>query len=155
MTDDKATELRAADFLLQRGVKVQVAAPLFFRLFGRRKITMYAQALTPTRHLKITRKYLQMGIENTGDMTLKEAFTLYLHHGKKMSEVVAISIPGIWPYKFRAWVLRNNVKEKELSYLFHLIIAYGGIEDFINSIRLLEATRITKPMNLSPEEKMS
>lgn len=150
-----ATEKRAADLLTERGVKVQVAAPLFFRIFGRRTISMEVTAPKVKTLLKIARIYLSMGISNTGDMTVKEAFGLYANHAKDMSRIVAMCIPGIWSHRFRAWVMRRSMTEKEISYLFHLIILYGGIEDFINTIRLTEATRITKPMNLSPEEKMS
>ena len=153
--EQAATELNAANLILQRGVKVQVAAPLFFRIFGRSAIVMEVKALTIKNHVRGSRKFLEMGIQNTGDMSLKEAYTIYSFHAKKMSEIVALSIPGIWPYQFRAKVLRDNLTDKELSYLYHLIVIHGGIQDFLNTIRLIEATRITKPMNLSPEEKMS
>lgn len=155
MMNPQATEKKAANLLLQRGVKVQVAAPLFLKWFGKKNINVVIkQPLTKTL-LRIARKYLEMGISNTGEMDLTEAFTLYAQHCNKMSEIIALSASGSWYYKFLAYLLRGSLTQQEMSYLYHIIIVYGGIEDFINTIRSAEATRITKPMNLSPEEKTS
>lgn len=88
-------------------------------------------------------------------MALKEAFELVKKHGVKMSHMVALGVHTVVPKRILAWLLRRQLTQHEISYLFHLIIVYGGIEDFINTIRLAEATRITKPMNLSPAEEMS
>lgn len=151
---ENQTEKRAANLLLQRGVKVQVAAPLFFRMFGKKTFSFIIKPPTPRMLLKIADKYLEMEIKSD-DMTLNDAFLIYVKHSRKSSEIVALCSSGILHYKIIAWLLRRGITEAQISYLYFLIIAYGGIEDFINTIRLAGATRITKPMNLSPEEKTS
>lgn len=152
---DIATEKKAANILLQRGVKVQVATPLFFGLFGTKKQELEIKAPTTEKFLEIALLFLDMNIKNTGEMDLREAFELLIKHGEKMSEIVALCVSDAKDIKSLAKTLRKSLTQQELSYLFHLVIAYGGIEDFINTIRLAEATRITKPMSLSPTEEMS
>lgn len=149
-------EIKAANLLLARGVKVQVATPFFLRVFGKKSIQIEVKAPSTREFIKIAHTFLEMNIKNTGEMDLAEAFTLVSLHGKKMSEIIARSVSNRKiPIPWLASILRRSLTQQELSYLFHLVIVYGGIEDFINTIRLAEATRITKPMNLSPAEEMS
>lgn len=150
-----ATEQRAANILLQRGVMVQVATPLLFRWLGK-KISLKITAPSTREFINIAHEFLAMGIKNTGEMELSEAFSFVSLHGKKMSKIIARSVADRrLPIGWTAYILRHSLTQQEMSYLFQLIIAYGGVEDFINTIRLMAATRITKPMNLSPAEKMS
>ncbi len=150
-------EHKAANILLSKGVKVQVATPFFIRIFGIKSIKL--MLLAPSIYIltKIAGKYLELNIGNTKDLSVPEAFTLLKNHAKAMTEIITIAILGkrqkMWMVKPLRYMLENSLSEKELCYLFQLIIVYGGIEDFINTIRLTEATRITKPMNLSQEEK--
>lgn len=153
---DNFTEKKAANMLLKRGVKVQVATPLFLRILGKKTMELEIKAPLTEDFLDIAVMYLEMNIENTGEMTLNEAFTLYIQHGKKMSEIIARCVRKKgFPTKWLSNLLRKSLTQEELSYLFHLVIIYGGIEDFIGTIRLAEATRITKPMSLSPAEETS
>lgn len=154
-----ATEKRAANLLLKKGVKVSITAPLFLRLLGKKNIELVITAPTIHTLLLISDKFLSMRINTKNEFTITEAFAIYKFYGKTMAEIVAIAILNspkkMWRMKFLAKHLIKTLKPKELNYLFTLIIANGGIEDFINTIRLTETMRITKPMNLSPEEKMS
>ena len=76
-----------------------------------------------------------------------------------MTDIIAIAILNdpkkMWMYKIFSRFLSTSLQQEEINYLFHLLVIYGGVEDFINTIRLMETMKITKPMNLSPEEKMS
>lgn len=152
-------EKKAANLILKRGVKVQVLAPLFLRLFGKKKITITIRAPKSLTLVRIAEKYLSMRIESTKDLTLPESFQLLKFHSSTMTEIIAIclldSTLKMWRMKILARFLSRQLTQEEINYLFHLIIVYGGVEDFINTIRLMETVRITKPMNLSPEEKMS
>lgn len=154
----QATEQRAASLLLKKGVKVSITAPLFLRLLGKKKIDLVITAPTIYTLLLISEKFLSMRIPNQ-ELSISEAFTLYRFHGKTMTEIVAMAILNdkkkMWRKRFLARHLNKQLKPEELTYLFTLIIAYGGIEDFISTIRLMEQMKITRPMNLSPEEKMS
>ncbi len=142
-------EKKAANILMQRGVAVPVAAPLFFRLFGKKKLELLVKAPSVKTSLKVAEKYLSLGIENTGEMALPEAYELMKLHGKTISQIVAMCISPTW-YRPLAWLLRRRLTHQEQNYLFTLIVLYGGVEDFINTIRSIEATRITKPMNIDP-----
>lgn len=157
--NEQATENRAANLLLRRGVKVSVTAPLFLRLFGKKEINLVISAPSIYTLTLIAEKYLSLRIKETKDLNISEAFELLNMHSRAMSEIIAISILNnskkMWRKRFLASFLEKRLTAEELSYLFHLIVAYGGIEDFINTIRLMEEIRITKPMNLSPEEKTS
>lgn len=157
--EQQATESRAAKVLLKRGVKVPVTAPLFLRLLGKKTINLNVHAPTSNTLLAIADKYLEMRIADTKDITLADAFAFYKKHGKTMTEIVALCILNqpqkFWRHKILARFIDKKLQQDEISYLFHLIIVYGGVEDFINSIRLMETIRITKPMNLSPKEKTS
>lgn len=154
----QATEQRAASLLLKKGVKVSITAPLFLRLLGKKKIDLVITAPTIYTLLLISEKFLSMRILNQ-ELSISEAFALYRFHGKTMTEIVAMAILNdkkkMWRKRFLAKHLIKQLKPSELTYLFTLIIAYGGIEDFISTIRLMEQMKITRPMNLSPEEKMS
>ncbi len=147
-------EKKTANILMQRGVAVPVAAPLFFRLLGKKKIDLVVRAPTLKTSLRVAEQYLSLGIENTGEMGLPEAFQLMRSHGKAVTRIIALCISPTWCRPL-TWLLQRRLTHRELSNLFALIVVYGGVEDFINTIRSLEATRITKPMNLSPSEPTS
>lgn len=157
--EGRHTELKAANILINQGVKVQVAAPLFLRLFGKKTITLVIRALSPYALIKVAHEFLQMNIENTGEMDLKEAFKLAKTRSRQMTKIICIAFLAkrekMWLAGIMAWWLSNKITENRLAYLYQLVVVYGGIEDFINTIRLTEATRITMPMNLSPKEKTS
>lgn len=152
-------EKKAANILLKRGVKVQILAPLFFRVFGKKKIDIVVKAPTTDTLIVIAEQYLSMRIENTKDLNLPESFDLLKKHSKTMTKIIATTIldqkRNWFLVRYWTWLLSKKLTQEETNYLFHLIIVYGGVEDFISTIRLMETVRITKPMNLSPTEKMS
>lgn len=152
-------EKRAANLLLKRGVKVSVLAPLFFRLFRKKNVEFVITAPTAATLIEISDIFLSMRIEKMDGLTVTEGFNYLKNHSKSMTKIVAVSIINnprkMWFSKILTWFLSSRLTQEELSYLFHLIVVHGGIEDFINTIRLMEVMTITKPMNLSPEEKMS
>jgi len=145
--------------LLERGVKVPVTAPLFLRIFGKKTVSLTITAPTIATLTKIAGKYLELNIKNIQELTLPESFELLEKHSKAMSIIIATIILNrrhtYWLAKPLAYFLRGRVPMNQLAYLFQLVILYGGIEDFINTIRLTEATRITMPMNLSQQQKTS
>lgn len=156
---DFNVEERAANILIERGVKVPVTAPLFLRLFGKKKINLVVKALSIYSLKRVAIHYLQMQIKSTDDLTVPQGFEILLKHNKAVSKIVAESIINnrwlkfIVPYI--AYLLRGRLQAKELFYLYQLVIVYGGIQDFTNTIRLTEATRITMPMNLSQKTTTS
>jgi len=156
---DFNVEERAANILIERGVKVPVTAPLFLRLFGKKKINLVVKALSIYSLKRVAIHYLQMQIKSIDELTVPQGFEILLKHNKAVSKIVAESIINnrwlkfIVPYI--AYLLHGRLQAKELFYLYQLVIVYGGIQDFTNTIRLTEATRITMPMNLSQKETTS
>ncbi|MDV3559779.1 hypothetical protein CMU68_10405 [Elizabethkingia anophelis] len=149
-------EKQAAELLLKRGVKVPVTAPLLFRLFRKRIINLKVKSPTVLTYLKVAHKFLEMEVDPDRDIELKEAFEVYTKHGKKESEIIALCLLNnrflYWLHKPLAWWLRDKVTETESNYLYQLIVVYGGVQDFINTIRLIRTTRMTAPMNLSQKK---
>lgn len=150
-------EHKTANILLKRGVQVPVTAPLFLRIFGKKTVSFSIQALSMQALLLIALRYTKMNLKDAESISLTEAFELLKTHHKAMSEIIAIAIlDGRYNFLVKPlarWLRR--ISTHEISVLFQLIIVYGGVEDFINTIRLTGATRITMPMNLSPKEKTS
>nr|DAO24316.1 MAG TPA: hypothetical protein [Bacteriophage sp.] len=149
-------EKQAAELLLKRGVKVPVTAPLLFRLFRKRIINLVVKSPTVLTYLKVAHKFLEMEVDPDRDIELKEAFEVYAKHGKKESEIIALCLLNnrflYWLHKPLAWWLRSKITETESNYLYQLIVVYGGVQDFINTIRLIKTTRMTAPMNLSQKK---
>lgn len=150
-------ENKTASILLKRGVKVPVTAPLFLRIFGKKTVSFSIQALSIEALLLIALRYTKMNIQDAESISLSEAFELLKTHHKAMGEIIAIAVlNGRYNFLVKPlarWLRR--ISTNEISVLFQLIVVYGGVEDFINTIRLAKATRITMPMNLSPVEKTS
>lgn len=157
--DPLATEQKAAKILLKRGVKVPVTAPLFLRVFGKKVIVLEVKAPTTNMLLKIADKFLDMGLDQYDDVSLIDGVKLLKTHGRKVAEIIALCILNdpakVWRHKWLAGFLNKKLRPDELLMLFQLILVQGGVQDFINTIRLIMETRITKPMNLSPKEKTS
>lgn len=149
-------EKKAAEILLKRGVKVPVTAPLFLRIFRKKIINLIITSPTSNTYLRISHKFLKMDVDPDRDIDLKEAYEVYVKHGKKESEILALALLNsfflYWLHKPFAWWLRCKMTEAEINYLYQLIVVYGGIQDFISTIRIIHSTRMTKPMNLSQKK---
>lgn len=149
-------EKTAAELLLKGGVKVPVPAPPFFKIFRKKVINLVIKSPTVLTYIKVAHKFLEMEVDPDRDIELKEAFEVYVKHGKKECEIIALCLLNnrflYWLHKPLAWWLRGKMTEAESNYLYQLIVVYGGIQDFINTIRLIQTTRMTAPMNLSQKK---
>lgn len=148
-------EKLAPQMLLKRGVKVSVRAPLFLRIFGKKEIELTMYQPTSRTLLKIAHAYLDIAPVD-GDVKLTSLMKYYVKHSKSVHRVVSLGFLNhprkMWRTKILAWYLSRTVSEQHFLYLFQILILHGGVEDFLNTIRLIEETRITKPMNLSREK---
>lgn len=156
------TELKAANILLKRGVKVSVTAPLFLRIitfFIVRKINFVIKDLKIETLVKIARLYHLMDINLDKDLTIKEAYEILAKHRKKVTKILAYSmLDKDYLYVFVpivSFIIRRSLSAKEVSYLIKLVILYTGIEDFMSTINSVGAMKITTPMNLSQQNKTS
>ena len=156
--EDKLIEKLVPEMLLKRGVKVNVRAPLFLRIFGKKELELTMYQPTSRTLLKIAYAYLNIdAIED--DVKLNSLMKHYKEHSKSVHRVVSLGFLNkprkMWRTNILAWYLARTLTEQHFLYLYQLLILHGGVEVFLNTIRLIEETRITKPMNLSQEVKTS
>ncbi|AKQ39403.1 hypothetical protein AS87_03470 [Riemerella anatipestifer Yb2] len=154
------TEIKAAKLLLKRGVELMLPAPFFLRLFGKKQIKLTLKTPCLESQLAVSEAFLQTGIFLKEDeISMQKALEILSNHGVRISEIIAMAIQNEtkinWKVRWLAKRLRKNINTEEMSYLFSLLVAFSGVHDFTNTIRLIQETRITKPMNLSPTEKTS
>ncbi|AFR36548.1 hypothetical protein [Riemerella anatipestifer] len=154
------TEIKAAKLLLKRGVELMLPAPFFLRLFGKKQIKLTLKTPCLESQLAVSEAFLQTGIFLKEDeISMQKALEILSNHGVRISEIIAMAIQNEtrinWRVRRLAKRLRQTINTEEMSYLFSLLVAFSGVQDFTNTIRLIQETRITKPMNLSPTEKTS
>lgn len=157
---EQLTEIKAAKLLLKRGVELMLPAPFFLRLFGKKQIKLTLKTPCLESQLAISEAFLQTGIFLKEDeISMRKALEILSNHGVRISEIIAMAIQNEtrvnWRVRRLAKQLRQTINTEEMSYLFSLLVAFSGVQDFTNTIRLIQETRITKPMNLSPTEKTS
>ncbi|AGC39520.1 hypothetical protein JSO53_04235 [Riemerella anatipestifer] len=157
---EQLTEIKAAKLLLKRGVELMLPAPFFLRLFGKKQIKLTLKTPCLESQLAVSEAFLQTGIFLKEDeISMQKALEILSNHGVRISEIIAMAIQNEtrinWRIRRLAKRLRKNINTEEMSYLFSLLVAFSGVHDFTNTIRLIQETRITKPMNLSPTEKTS
>ncbi|MDY3526171.1 hypothetical protein PG310_10795 [Riemerella anatipestifer] len=153
-------EIKAAKLLLKRGVELMLPAPFFLRLFGKKQIKLMLKTPCLESQLAVSEAFLQTGIFLKEDeISMQKALEILSNHGVRISEIIAMAIQNEtkinWKVRRLAKRLRQTINTEEMSYLFSLLVAFSGVHDFTNTIRLIQETRITKPMNLSPTEKTS
>lgn len=155
------TELKAAQTMLDKGVVIEVGAPPFFRLFGKKRIKLHVKPLRSGVLYRITEEYLKMDIdiEKIGEMDTDASMRFFRKHAKAVCRIAATAMLGYWGGKLwtrpLAGYLFRQSKPSELCMLFYSILMFSGMEDFLNTIRLASTMKMTSPRNLSPEEQGS
>lgn len=160
MKENKAVERLAAETILQRGVKIKIAAPFFVRWL-KKTITIRLRSPYEGTMYRVSAYYLSTGIKESriDDVTVEESLALMAVHGKTISKAVACAIlNGYWSGKLFtrpfAWYLRWHCKPQEMFALATALIIYGGTGDFMNTTRSIRQMRLTKP-NLGQTTKES
>jgi hypothetical protein len=155
------TELHAAETLLQRGMKVKAHAPLLFRLFGKKTITLTLSQPTGGTLHRVASYYLRTGIsqEKLHEITAEEALGLITVHGKTIYKAVACAILNGWitGYLFTkplAWWLYEHHTPESIAALMDVLITYGGVSHFMITTRLVRSLKLTAP-NLGQKTKGS
>ena len=153
------TEHQAAKMLLNKGVRVPIPMPLLFRLIGIKTWKLTVKAPTAYQLIRIAEYYLQMQVDPKSEINTQQAMKIYLQHGFKMAKITAVGLLNSrakeWQINWLAHRLTKHLAADEMVWIFQLLILHSGVEDFITTIKSIGETRLTKPMNLSPEEKMS
>ena len=155
-------ERRAAETILERGVRVKLPAPRFLRLIGKKEISVTIRQPNMGTLLHVSRLSLKAGFsfEGIDAGNLDAAHELISKHTKTCIRIVAIIILGskfkIWLFSgmLRRWLM-GKVTPRRLFELILMTVTMSGVQDFTNAIRLIRSMRVTMPRNLSPESKGS
>lgn len=145
-------ELKTVDTLLDRGVQVDLPAPRFLRLFGKKRISFTVHRPDSETLLQISGLYLKMkGTATTLEPeTLDEAHLMICECMKPASRIVAY---GIIPYctplgirnRLLARYLRRRLDTRQMMELWTMVASLSGAHDFSNYIRSISTVRMTKP----------
>jgi hypothetical protein len=153
------TELRAAETILEKGVRVQIPAPFFF--FRKRQISAVIHEPPGAALFTIASIILRCGID-VEEILKGEAgiHRLIASHMKPMYRILAILfLRTKWKRRLLTHVagrwLMNRLPARKAAELLFVGFAYAGYEHFSTSIRLIAQTRITMPKTLSPDDKGS
>jgi hypothetical protein len=158
---NSVTELDAANALLEHGIKVQVTAPLLFRLFGKRTVPVVIRPPFMGTLYRISAINSRAGITE-GTLEALEAMPvdqLNMNYIWPMAKVAATAILNnhlgcvLFTLPLAAW-LKWHMKQRQLMSVSAVINKLNGKKAFMNTIRLAAGLHITTP-NLSQENQGS
>lgn len=146
-------EIKTVDTLLDKGVRVQIPAPFFLRIFGKRSLTVAVKRPVLGNMLRISKLYLQMKVE-VNDTDLGAWIQTLQTCAVPVSRICAI---GMLRGRYTGWLfmrplaryLRWNMTTRDLANLAAILVSLSGYQDFTNTIKLLGLMRLTQPKNLS------
>jgi hypothetical protein len=155
-------EPEVADALLDAGISVPLKT---FRIpLLKKPVQLRVTVKRPTMgsKMRIDRLYLGMGIiaAEYRLYTMEERMRFRAEHGDVMMRILALGIcRGLLSgYLFSgatAWFLKWFVEDIYLDALFDKFVSLLGMQSFENTIKLLEETVMTSPMNLSHKRERS
>lgn len=161
MKEDMATELRAAETILQRGVKVKARAPLLLRMIGIKRLTLTLRNPTSGTLMRVASYYLRTGLtaQKLNEVTAEEAMAIMVVHGKGLRRAVATAFLNGWLsgslfVRPMAWYLKWHFTEEAICTMMDMLISYGGLKDFMTTTRYVRGMKITAP-NLGQKAKGS
>jgi len=147
-------ELQAANSILKRGVRYKVPAPLVFRMFGVKTISLNIGQLTYGTDLRVCRVLAQAGLTDER-VKNEDPSILMAYHYHDILKVVALSTLNRFSIsKLAMWLRIRTLKRLsvwQLLELYTTVKQYSGTNPFMIITRLAVATRATRP-NLGQEE---
>lgn len=158
---ERTIEQRASETLLDRGIRMQISAPIWLRLFGKKYIHVTVRQPRLGVLYRISNLFLRMDIdiEKIATMNMTDGFKTLNTKVKTMCEIAAVSMLGYYAGKILrkplARYLFRNCRPDEIYTLFYAVIMFSGVKDFLNTIRLISVMTMTEPKNLSPNAKGS
>ena len=156
MDRQQSTQLRAADTLLEKGVRVPCApAPLFLRLFGRRTWHVTLRQPTLAGLLRISRLIVAMELapSDFDALNLSRAYDITARHTRDALDILAEAVRGrrTWiPRRPLARWLGRHLSPSAFAQAWMVFLQINGVADFTTSIRLMLPAN-----NLSPKEQGS
>lgn len=158
----ESIELHAAYSILERGIRAKVKAPLFFRMLGKKTVSVTISRLYAGTLLKIVPIWLSTGIKQAqlDEIPLEDGLKLMELHGKSIARCVAIAVINrrydFGMHRILAWYLLGYMDWKMLLKMLEVVLIYSGVGDFMSITRLIQASKITAPnQNLGQKKKGS
>jgi hypothetical protein len=154
------TEQRVAETILEKGVRVQLPAPFFLPF--RKNVGLILRQPKAGTLFYTANIFVRSGIDinnlATGD--IGEAHQVVVKNMKPMVRIIAaLFLNSKWKIKLFCRPLANwlmwKLTARKMGEIAVLAIAYGGVQNFTTTIRLIGAMRITAPKNLSPTDEGS
>lgn len=150
--ENPAIERHTADLILKRGVRLELRAPLFLRLFGKKTLKLTVKSPYEGTLQRVSRYYLSTGIksEQLDNITHEEALSLMLVHGPQITKAVACAwlngwISGWLFTRPLAWYMRWHARPEDILVIATMILLYGGVSDFMNTTRSVRMMKTTSP----------
>jgi hypothetical protein len=151
--ENTAVEKHTADLILKRGVRLELRAPLFLRLLGKKTFKLTVTSPYEGTLMRVARYYLETGIssEQLDEISHEHALALMMTHGKQITRAVACAwlngwISGWLFTRPLAWYMRWHCKPEDILVIATVILLYGGVSDFINTTRSVRMMKTTSPM---------
>lgn len=151
--ENTAIEKHTADLILKRGVRLQLRAPLFLRMLGKKTFSLTVTSPYEGTLIRVARYYLETGIssDQLDDITHERALSLMLAHGKQITKAVACAwlngwIAGWLFTRPLAWYMRWHCKPEDILVIATVILLYGGVSDFMSTTRSVRMMKTTSPM---------
>ncbi|MDM1048061.1 hypothetical protein [Sphingobacterium hotanense] len=150
--DANQTELRATQTILQRGVRVRTRAPFLLRLLGKKTIVLTLRQPTGGSLMRMGYWFLMthLPLHKLEKISVEEALLYKVKYGDHIYKALAcLFLVGKVRTKLFLKPLSNYLKESlpvtDVLKLLQLVILNGGLEDFMNTTRLVRAKMITPP----------
>lgn len=142
---------RAADVLLDRGVRVKVPAPVWYRLFGVKEVsvTLYRPKLGTLIAMSRISADIDVDFDKLTDGSFKEAYDLCHRYGEQIAKWVAVALindkRGIERQANRlARRLMWGMPTDRLAELFTLVVLLSGVQDFMTTIRFVQQSNVMR-----------
>ncbi len=149
MTDARSIQQRAADTILQQGVKVQcLTAPPLLRIFGIRRLGITLRQPSLGGLVMISRLLAECGFaEQSTDFSLADAVRLIRDHTGKAVQILAIAVlrhrlPILLLRRPLAAIFKWLMLPADFTAALYVFMAISGVTDFTNTIRLFATTNI-------------
>ncbi len=154
------TEQKAIDAMLQRGIKVSIPERSLLRFIGKkeRHFTVRQSYLGTLYEISRVALKLEYSESKISESAFTESKVLAEKYARNMALICAIAILnskwGIRLFKgMLARYLLWRLTPQRLAQLSIVVMQMNNISDFINSIRLMSAVRLTAPKgDLSPDD---
>lgn len=149
---NSATEQKAVDTLLHRGVRVSIPKRSLLRYIGKTDRTFTIRQSYLGTLFEISRVALRLDYDEKliADNAFAESKQLAKRHVKSMALICAIAILNSkWKIYLLSWPLSRyllwRLTPQRLAQLSLTVMQLNNISDFINSIRLMSGARMTAP----------